>query len=402
MIFGWRRKKKKREKEPEQTGDSLEQWMEQSKDDVPKIEKINVDISVKSQRLDYINRLYEGILEAKRLCLEVKAEYGQVTSYLKDIQLIDQALPEESAAVRKVAGEIAELTEDRERRKKIKYKFTDAQKDAMEREEGKVAKDVEHLKEYEDYQIKIKHDMRQLNGEKHMLAQEKQDILKKQSTLRLVSKTLGVILALLGILMIVVMTVYEVDIRIPFIATVIFALIVAFIIVIEARKNRTDMVITEKKSNRAIFLLNRVKIKYVNNTKTIDYMCAKYRVKNGTELEFVWGQYCRARREWARLREVAFILNEKNERLIELLAGIGVKDREIWIYQAKALVDPREMVEVRHELNERRQKLREQIEYNTQVMQEFLGEMERIRNKKPEYQEEVEQVLRHLEMEGEH
>ena len=51
------------------------------------------------------------------------------------------------------------------------------------------------------------------------------------------------------------------------------------------------------------------------------------------------------------------------------------------------------MVEVRHSLNERRQKLREQIDYNNGIMQDFIKELERIRNKKPEYAQEIEELI---------
>ena len=70
-----------------------------------------------------------------------------------------------------------------------------------------------------------------------------------------------------------------------------------------------------------------------------------------------------------------------------------MRDREIWFSQAKALIDPSEMVEVRHGLNVRRQRLREQLDYNTGVMTECLNEMDRIRMKKPEYESDVERVL---------
>jgi hypothetical protein len=226
-----------------------------------------------------------------------------------------------------------------------------------------------------------------------MLLGDKREIIKKQSTLRLVSKVLGVILVLFGILLFTIMLAEKVDIRVPFIATVAFAFVVTLMIVIEAMKNRTDMVITERKCNRAIALLNRVKIKYVNNTRTIDYMSSKYHVRNATELAFVYEQYSKAKREWAKQREDAFRLNEKNELLMEQLKKLGVLDREIWIGQAVAIADPREMVEVRHDLNTRRQKLRSQIDYNNNIMKDFMGEMERIRNLKPEYAQEIEDVL---------
>lgn len=397
MAFKWFFGKKKAEKKetpeiPEGAGYIFEQKKPENK---AVLEKVNVDLSNRAARVDYIKRLYDGIKEAQHQCDDIKVEYGQVTSYLKDIQLIDQAPPEDKKVLLETAQSIVELTQERERLKRRKFKFTDAQKLALESFEPKVSQDLDHLKEYEDYQIKIKNDMRQLESEKGLLLSDKRDIVRRQSTLRLVSKVLALLLLMFGVLILTIGIVFQADMQVPFVATAAFALIVLGIIVFEARKNRTDMVITERKCNRAISLANRVKIKYVNNTKTMDYMYSKYKVRNATELEFVYDQYRKAKREWARQREDAFLLNEKNEILLHELKVLGVKDRDIWFNQAAALVDPKEMVEVRHSLNERRQKLRDQIDYNNGIMKDFLNELERIRNKKPEYAQEIEEILKY-------
>ena len=404
MGFRWFRSKKKEKGDQQPAAESVienvteAESVEKDLEAMPeqiKLEKEKVDLTNKSIRLDYIQRLYDGIREAKRQCGEIKVEYGQVTSYLKDIQLMDQALEEEKTVLKDTASAIVELTAEREKRKGRRYKFTDAQRAAMENFEPKVEDDISKLKEFEDYQIKIKHDMRQLDGEKRMLLRDKRDIIRKQSTLQLVSKVLG-----FRILLVTILVVFETDIRVPFIATAAFAFVVTLIIVIEAGKNRRDMVLTERRCNRAISFSNRVRIKYVNNTRTIDYMCTKYRVRNVTELEFVYDQYRKAKREWARQREDAFLLNEKNEILLAELTKLGIKDRDLWLGRANAIVDPREMVEVRHELNEQRQKLRAQIDYNNGIMQDFVQELERIQNKKPEYALEIETMLNHREVEG--
>ncbi len=409
MGFRWFRSKNKEKgdqqlaAEAEMENGTEAEGVEKDLEAVPeqiKLEKEKVDLTNKPIRLDYIQRLYDGIREAKRQSEEIKAEYGQVTSYLKDIQLMDQALEEEKKVLKDTASAIVELTAEWEKRKGRRYKFTDSQRAAMENFEPKVEDDISKLKEFEDYQIKIKHDMRQLDGEKRMLLRDKRDIIRKQSTLQLVSKVLGFMLALFGILLVTILVVFETDIRVPFIATAAFAFVVTLIIVIEAGKNRRDMVLTERRCNRAISFSNRVRIKYVNNTRTIDYMCTKYRVRNVTELEFVYDQYRKAKREWARQREDAFLLNEKNEILLAELTKLGVKDRDLWLGRANAIVDPREMVEVRHELNEQRQKLRAQIDYNNGIMQDFIQELERIRNKKPEYAQEIEDMLKDRDLEG--
>lgn len=396
-----RKKNSEPEEQPEQQpsesqGEVVQEWSLKTpdiSDKALKIEKEKVDIRNDSSRIAYLQRLYEGIQEAKRQCDDIKYEYAQVTSYLKDIQLIDQAPLEEKTELYAAAHRIVELVRERQRLQRQKYKMTDAQKRMMENYEASVPDDIQKLKEYEDYQVKIKNDLRQLGSEKNLLLADKRDIIRRQSALKTIGKVLAIILLAVGAMMLALLFLFHVDITVPFVATVAFAFVIAVIILNEAKKNRIDMVITEKKCDRAVFLSNRVKIKYVNNVRTLDYMYHKYQVRNATELEFVYGQYRKAKKEWARQRESTVLLNESNQILLHELQRLGVKDRDIWFAQARALVEPKEMVEVRHELNVRRQKLREQLDYNTGVMEDCLEEMEKIRDKKPEYAEEVERIL---------
>lgn len=358
-----------------------------------KVEMEKVNLHNDKARLDYLGRLYEGIQEAKRQCEDIKFEYGQVTSYLKDIQLIDQAPEEEKEKLLTAAQLIQELTKERRKLQKKEYKFTDGQRRAMENYEDIVDKDIQNLLEYEDFQMKIKHDMRQLSGEKNLLLADKKDIIRRQRMLKTIGKCLTALLIATGAMLAALAYCFKVDIGMPFVGTVAVTFVIAVLILNESRKNRIDMVITEKKCNRAIFLSNRVKIKYVNNVRTLDYMYHKYQVRNATELDFVHSQYVRAKREWAKQRESSIRINECNQIVLAELRRLGVKDCDIWLGQAAALVEPKEMVEVRHDLNVRRQKLREQLDYNTSVMEDCLEEMEKIRSMKPEYAVEVERIL---------
>ncbi|MGN1205690.1 MAG: hypothetical protein ACI4SQ_01740 [Eubacterium sp.] len=394
MMFGRFRKKKAEPKvvhemPPENEVEKIEKELEEEAAE----EKEQVDLKDKKQRIDYIQRLYEGIREAGYQNERIKEEYADVTSHLKDIQLMDQAFDEEKEILVTTATAIDQLIKERDYLKKRRYKFNDAQRQSMENFEATAAQDVKKLKEFEDYQIKVKNDLRQLESEKQLLKSDKRDIISKQRTLRVVSKILAGILVVFGLLMLTIYLAFGVDVTVPVIATAAFAFIVLFSIVWEARSNRTDMVITERKCNRAVSLLNRVKIKYVNTTRTIDYMCMKYHVRNATELEFVYDQYQRAKREWARQRESVYILNEKKDILVAELKNIGVKDAEIWCSQVRAIFDPKEMVEVRHELNSRRQQLRSQIDYNAGIMKDFIKELERIRDIREDYAQDVEEVL---------
>mgnify|MGYP002521624961 FL=1 len=394
MIFGrFRRKKAEPEVIEEMPPENEVETIEKEVEAEAAEQKEKVDLKDKKQRIEYIQRLQEGIREAGQQNERVKEEYADVTSHLKDIQLMDQALEEEKEVLTATAAAIDQLIRERDYLKKRRYKFNDAQRLSMEKYEATAAEDVRKLQEFEDYQIKIKNDLRQLESEKQLLKADKRDIISKQGTLRIVSKILAGILAVFGILMLTIALAFSVDVTVPVIATAAFAFVVLFIIVWEARANRTDMVIKERQYDRAVSLLNRVKIKYVNNTRTIDYMCMKFHVRNATELEFVYDQYQKAKREWARKRESVYLLNEKKDILIAELKNIGVRDAEIWCSQVRAIIEPKEMVEVRHELNLRRQQLRKQIDYNTGIIQDFINELERIRNMREAYAQDVEDIL---------
>ena len=331
--------------------------------------------------------------EAKKQCEDIKFEYGQVTSYLKDIQLIDRAPKEEQEKLLAAAKQIVELTKERKKSQKQEYKFTEAQRRAMDNYEDVVEDDIKKLTEYEEYQMKIKQDLRQLSGEKNLLLADKQDIIRRQGMLKVLGKCLTALLIATFAMLAVLMACFKVNINVAFVVTVFVTFVFAAIILNEARKNRIDMVITEKKGNRAIFLLNRVKIKYVNNVRTLDYMYHKYQVRNAAELSFVRTQYVRAKREWERQRESSIRIHEANQVVLQELRKLEVKDCDIWLGQVEALVEPKEMVEVRHDLNVRRQKLREQMDYNTGIMEQCLDEIDKIRSKKPEYAVEVERIL---------
>ena len=49
------------------------------------------------------------------------------------------------------------------------------------------------------------------------------------------------------------------------------------------------------------------------------------------------------------------------DELVDKLKQIGMKDPLVWPKQTNALIDSREMVEIKHNLHTRRQKIREQL-----------------------------------------
>ena len=87
-----------------------------------RVEKEKVDLRNDKERIAYLEHLCENIKEAKKQCEDIKFEYGQVTSYLKDIQLIDRAPKEEQEKLLAAAKQIVELTKERKKSQKQEYK----------------------------------------------------------------------------------------------------------------------------------------------------------------------------------------------------------------------------------------------------------------------------------------
>jgi hypothetical protein len=161
----------------------------------------------------------------------------------------------------------------------------------------------------------------------------------------------------------------------------------------ESRKNSYTIKIIEKKQNKAIDLLNSVKIKMVNNTSVLDYAYSKYMVHNSKELEYLWEQYVKAKDAAKRYEKNTELLNYYNEALIRELKANHISDPEIWIYQAIAIIDQKEMVEVRHRLNVRRQKLRERIDYNNKIKENAIQNIRGLMKKYPNLTPEITETL---------
>jgi hypothetical protein len=156
----------------------------------------------------------------------------------------------------------------------------------------------------------------------------------------------------------------------PFLLTVLMGMASALYIFMEARKNAHDVKMVQLKLNKVIMLANKVAIKSVNNRNYLDYCYSKYMVVSYEQLKKGWEQYIKIKDENKRFESNSQLLEFYNEILIKELKKYKVADSEIWIYQPTAILDSREMVEVRHRLNVRRQKLRERIEANKEQVEE--------------------------------
>ena len=157
--------------------------------------------------------------------------------------------------------------------------------------------------------------------------------------------------------------------------------------------NDSEIKLAERSANKAILLLNKVKFKYVNITNAIDYACEKYHVRRASELNQLWQYYMDAVREREKYQRTNEDLEYFNGRLVRALNQYQLYDAQVWITQAAALIDPKEMVEVKHGLILRRQKLRDRMEYNVEEMKNQREEALKLSSKAGSMKPQIDEII---------
>lgn len=387
-LFSWFHKNRKKEK-------PVEDAIGQETVDTA-LEAKTANPMTLSEASQYAFDCFEQIREAKLKLREAKVEYEAVTSYFTDTQKIDMVPDEEKKTFLEAAEKILLFKGEREKYKGQEIKLSERHRQSMEQYEAVMHEELKKMQENEQYQSMIKNDMRHLEGEKGVLLYEREEIVEKQENLKKLAVTTAVLVAVLIALLAALSAVFEVSMSVPFLLTIIMGVASAFYMVVESKRNRKSMVLTEKKLSRAISLLNKVKIKYVNNVSCLEYSYEKLGVESSMELEYVWKQYLLLKERERQFRQTTEKINQYNQILIAELKKYGVADAEVWTYQPEALLDKKEMVEVRHRLNVRRQKLRERMEYNNKAMLYSLEEIKKVKNDWPELEGELMVPLREL------
>lgn len=388
MAF-WNRKKKAKNKEIIGNTDTTEEIEDNIVKEIDLKKQETVVFVSGSDRQRFVRECCESIMENDRQIAEARKEYENITSKLSDIQKIDRISGDERKELIDTCKNIVNLINERNRYKNRELTITEAQIRRFEPYEDRLVDEVKKMYGAETYQKAIEKDIENLNIEKQMLYDEQQEIFEKQNALKAMAKWLFVLIISLFVLFVVIYYALEIDMIFPYLGTVLLAAISATVIFLESNKNRRDMILNGRKVNKAIGLMNRVKIKYVNNVNMMGYNREKYGVKDAKDFENKWNEYCKMKEYERRFKENTDKLNFNNENLIDLLQQNNIVDCDIWISQAMAIVDEKEMVEIRHMLNQGRQKMRERIEYNENVRADTVKQIDELIRQYPEQQEEL-------------
>ena len=355
----------------------------------------------KEDQKRYVKECCQAIQEVDHQIAGIREEYQDVTNSLMDIQKIDRMEGEEHRELLNAARNIVRLTKERNQYKNRNLTISDAVIRRFEPYENDLVDEIKKMYDAEVYQSALDGDLDKLHEEKKKLRVEKQEISERQNSLKGMAKVLIVLIISLFVLFMVIYYALDVDMTFPYLGTILLAAISSAVIFFESNRNRHDMMLSERKMDKAISLLNRVKIKCVNNLNLLDYNRQKFGVADAAEFEHYWNEYVRAKEYERKFRENTEQLNFYCDELTSILKAQELLDCDIWIGQVLAITDKREMVEIRHKLNAQRQILRDRIEYNENVKKDYVQSIDAILKENPENKEEILKIVESYQIEKE-
>ncbi|MCM1266834.1 MAG: hypothetical protein NC302_02935 [Bacteroidales bacterium] len=357
-----------------------------------------IDFNNRDQRNDYVRNCLEKMAEATKELENLNFEYNMVTSYLKDMEEIEALPPEESEQLKDCARRVSLLQDKKTDFMGRPRRITDEKYRQIERMEDEVEEGISKLKEAEDYRDLIRKDLSRLDGERHAYLYRKNEVMRLLSDTRGMAVICVAALALCALLLLFLQYFLEMDTRIGYLLTAGAAAVMLTLIYVRHTDARRELKRVETGINKIILLQNKVKIRYVNNTNLLEYLYMKYGVSSMQELSQLWENYRIEKEEREKFRRAELDLDYSEQELLQILKCYQVQDPAIWLHQTEAILDPKEMVEIRHNLIIRRQSLRRRMDYNREVVAgTSQKDIKALVERYPKYAKEIMQTVEEYE-----
>lgn len=341
------------------------------------------------QRATYVLETLERMAEAAEKMEDCQAEYKAVTSLLVDMEELESLDYAEQQKIKALALRIENLEGERRMVFSEAGKLPEKTIQIFEKYEDEISEGIKKIRENEKYRRLIKMDLHKLDSEKDAVRYRKRELKSIIANSKGISTICFVAILVCIAMLLVLKFAYEMEVSLGLLIAGGLGAVTLTVLYVRYMDAVRELKYTEKTSNKLVVLHNTVKIRYVNNTNLLSYLYMKYDVESADELEENYQIYIEETSARARDERLKNDLEYSYKDLIRTLSRCGVKDPDIWIHQTKALYDKREAVEVRHALISRRQKLREQMEYNQKIA---IDEQQRIKDlgaMYPEYSKEI-------------
>ena len=376
----WKKLFRRKKKKEEQSAEDWEQIV---------YARDEVDFHKEEERNRYVTGCLEQIAEASKEIALLTGEYSLVTGYLTDTEEIEALPEEEREETNRIARKLQELEKECKNYHEKKNRMNDADYYRMRKQEEEVEEGIAKMRQAENYGELVKKDLRRLDSERHAYEYRRAELNSMMENFRGMAVIFLTALIICVVMLLILQFGFELNTYMGYFLAVTAAAVAITVLGIKYMDADKEKQRISKAVNKLIQLQNKVKIRYVNNKNLLDYLYIKYDTDSGAKLAARWEAYQQEKEERNQYAEAEAKTEYYQKELTARLSRYRVKDPYRWIHQTSALLDKREMVEIRHELILRRQSLRKQIDYNNDVAETARKEIMDIAHQYPSYAREI-------------
>lgn len=349
------------------------------------------------EKKSHVERLCEQMVICSRRIENAKKEYHAVNGYINDMMLISNLEEPVKGNVEYYARRIITLREDKKSMRQHSTKIPDSKYIYMQHHEDEIKDILKDMHDDEQECQRLKTDLHNIEGEKFALTHEKKHTRKRLENIRAVAKAGLIIAAIIIVILTGIQMVADSNFSIGIYGVIIGVLLLAAVLLVLNQKYTAELKLLDIKLNKAVNLLNKYKLLYVNAKNRLDYSYERNGVKSSYELNDLWRLYLNVKKEYE-----AFHMNADNsfkaiEGLMMELDKLRLYDSSVWASQVDAIVDSKEMTQIRHTLNVRRQKLKEVMSVNSDSITKLKENIQSIAENNPDMSEEIMNILERYE-----
>lgn len=366
-----------------------EEWENEENWKAEPLSRDKLDVTNAEQREKFVRGCLEQMNEANQEIEKATMEYQLVTDYLTDMEEIEQLPNEERAEINAYARRIISLKKDQNNFQNKTGLLTEVQFRNVEKIEDEMPEGLDKLVADEEYRVLVRQDLQNLEGEKVSSQFRKRELAGKKANARGMSVIVVFAASITILLLLIFQYILLMDTKIGYLITIGLTALAFTMIFLQYSNASMEYGRVVRRLNQLILLQNTVKIRYVNVTNVIDYNYNKYKVNSSNELRYLWEKYQQEKEERQKYEEATGEIEENKEELVTELRRLRIKDPNIWLHQVEALIDAKEMVEIRHGLIIRRQAMRKRIEYNTENRDNAKLEVSSLAKEYPRYAREI-------------
>ena len=348
-----------------------------------------VDFELAEDRNSYVDECLEQMVVAARELELLGGEYSLVTAYLTDTEEVEALPQDEQDALMVSAKRLRVVEQERKDYMEKEDRMPDSVYYSMKDKEEELEEGIHKLKEAEDYGAVIKQDLQRLSRERHAYAYRRDELLGMRENLKGMFAIFAGALLVCVIILAVLQFGFNLETAVGYFVAVVTAAIAFTVIWLKFTDAGKELLRVEKATNKLILLQNKVKIKYVNNTNLLNYLYLKYQVENCKTLEKQYEKYLQEKEERKQYEEAEAKRAYYIRNLTEQLSRFRVRYPERFTTNVDALLSRKELVEMRHDLIIRRQTLRKQINYNSDIIKTVKAEIKDIALSYPDYEQEI-------------